>query len=87
VQQPEYAMGQWQAAEAGQRFGEVVEAASAEGPQVVMRHQQPVAVVLSPDEYRRLVTQAEANFGQLLAASPFGPEDVGPVGMSLASGG
>jgi len=79
-------MAQWQTAEAKQRFSELVEAAKGHGPQLVMRHKDPVAVVLAPDDYRRLVRQADANFGRLLAASPFGPDDVEPVGMSLASG-
>ena len=79
-------MAQWQTADAKQRFTDLVEAARGDGPQVVMRHKDPVAVVLSPDEYRRLVRQADANFGKLLAQSPFGPEDVAPVGMSLSSG-
>jgi hypothetical protein len=43
-------------------------------------------VVLAPDDYRRLVRQANANFGRLLADCPFGPDDVEPVGMSLDSG-
>jgi len=79
-------MAQWQTAAAKQRFSELVEAAKGQGPQLVMRHKEPVAVVLAPDDYRRLVRQADANFGRLLAASPFGPDDVGPVGMSLARG-
>ncbi len=77
-------MAQWQTADAKQRFTDLVEAANADGPQLVMRHKDPVAVVLSPDEYRRLVRQADANFGLLLAQSPFGSEDVEPVGMSLS---
>jgi len=79
-------MAQWQTADAKQRFTDLVEAAGASGPQVVMRHKDPVAVVLSPEDYRRLVRQADANFGRLLAQSPFGPDDREPVGMSLASG-
>jgi hypothetical protein len=51
-----------------------------------MRHKEPVAVVLAPDDYRRLVRQADANFGCLLAAPPFRPDDAGSVGMGLASG-
>ena len=80
-------MAQWQTAEAKQRFTELVEAANGNGPQVVMRHKDPVAVILSPDDYRRLVRQADANFAELLAQSPFGPADAQPVGMSLTSGG
>jgi hypothetical protein len=45
---------------------------------------QPVAVVLSPEEYRRLVRQANTNFANLLARSPLAPEDLEPVGMSLS---
>jgi prevent-host-death family protein len=79
-------MGQWQTAEAKQRFSELVEAAACSGPQVVLRHKDPVAVVLSPDDYRRLVRQADANFGHLLSCSPFTGEDVEPAAMSLSSG-
>jgi prevent-host-death family protein len=80
-------MAQWQTADAKQRFTDLVEAANASGPQVVMRHKDPVAVVLSPDDYRRLVRQADANFAGLLGQSPFAPEDTQPVGMSLTSSG
>jgi prevent-host-death family protein len=79
-------MAQWQTADAKQRFSEMIEAASAQGPQVVMRHKDAVAVVLSPEAYRRLVRQADANFARLLTQSPFTEEDAQPVGMSLASG-
>jgi prevent-host-death family protein len=77
-------MGQWQTVDARQRFSELVDAAGNQGPQLVMRHKETVAVVLSPDEYRRLMRQADANHALLLAASPFGPEDSEPVGMSLS---
>jgi prevent-host-death family protein len=79
-------MTQWQTAEAKQRFSELIEAANGHGPQVVMRHKEPVAIVLSPEEYRRLVRQADANFGTLLAQSPFSSNDMEPVGMSLSGG-
>lgn len=78
-------MGQWQTAEAKQRFSELIEAADVQGPQVVMRHKEPVAVVLSAEAYRRLVRQADANFAQLLAQSPLNEEDVAPVPLGLAS--
>ena len=76
-------MAQWQAVDAKQRFADLVKAADSQGPQVVMRHSDPVAVVLSPDDYRRLVRQADMNFGTLLTRSPLSSEDVEPVGMSL----
>jgi prevent-host-death family protein len=79
-------MAQWQTVEAKQRFSELIDAADAHGPQVVMRHKEPVAVVLSAEAYRRLVRQADANFGRLLAQSPFNQEDVVPsFPVALAS--
>ncbi len=80
-------MTQWQTVDAKQRFGDLVDAAAESGPQVVMRHKDVVAIVLSPDDYRRLVRQADANFSELLAHSPFGPKDAESVGMNLSSGG
>ena len=77
-------MAQWQAAEAKQRFSELVDTAERHGPQVVLRHKDPVAVVLSPDDYRALCREADANFARLLAQSPFEPNDIAPVGMSLS---
>jgi|HubBroStandDraft_1064217.scaffolds.fasta_scaffold32392_3 prevent-host-death family protein len=80
-------MAQWQTADAKQRFTDLVEAANASGPQVMMRHKDPVAVLLTPDEYRRLVRQADTNLANLLGQSPFAQEDIKPVGMSLATSG
>ncbi len=79
-------MGQWQTADAKQRFSELVDAAGIQGPQVVMRHKEPVAVILSPEAYRRLIRQADANFADLLARSPFTPDEAEAVGMSLSDG-
>jgi prevent-host-death family protein len=79
-------MGQWQTADAKNRFADLVAAADGQGPQVVMRHKDVVAVLLSPQDYRRLVRQADANFGRLVAQSPFTSEDVQPIGMSLSGG-
>jgi antitoxin Phd len=44
----------WQVQEAKQRFSELVRAARADGPQVVTRHGEAIAVVVDIDEYRRL---------------------------------
>jgi len=52
-----------------------------------MRHKEPVAVILSPDDYRKLVRQANANFGHLLSESPFEPDDVKGFDMSLRNAG
>ena len=44
----------WQVQTAKQRFSELLRRARDEGPQVVTRHGEEVAVVLDADEYRRL---------------------------------
>ncbi len=79
-------MSTWQAHEANQHFDALIDLAIGQGPQIVVRHDDPVAVVLSTAEFRRLTDQADLNFADLLARSPFGPEDIEPVGMSLADG-
>lgn len=44
----------WQLQEAKQRFSEVVRQAVDDGPQVVTRHGQEVAVVVGIDDFRRM---------------------------------
>ena len=78
-------MAQLQTADAKQRFTELVEAAATDGPQVLMCHEVIVSVVLSPDDYRRFVRQADANFADLLGQRPVGHEDIQPVGMALTN--
>jgi prevent-host-death family protein len=80
-------MAQWQTADAKQQLTQVIAAAEQNGPQLVMRHKEPVAVILSPDDYRKLVRQANANFGHLLSESPFEPDDVKGFDMSLRNAG
>ncbi|MCB0037926.1 MAG: type II toxin-antitoxin system Phd/YefM family antitoxin [Anaerolineales bacterium] len=45
----------WQLQEAKNKFSQVVKDASTAGPQVVTRHGTEVAVVLSYEEYRKLM--------------------------------
>lgn len=47
----------WQVQEAKQRFSELIRAAETDGPQVVTRHGQEVAVVIEIAEYRHLKGQ------------------------------
>lgn len=47
-------MGEWQLAEAKNRFSEVVDRALSEGPQHVSRRGEPAVVVLSEAEYQAL---------------------------------
>ena len=44
----------WQLQEAKQRFSELIRSVEADGPQVVTRHGEDVAVVISIAEYRHL---------------------------------
>jgi len=44
----------WQLQEAKQRFSELVRRARDDGPQVVTKHGEDVAVVVAIDEYHRL---------------------------------
>ena len=82
----EAGMAQWQTAEAKQNFSALIAAAEEKGPQVVMRHKEAVAVVLSAEDYRRLKRQADANFGRLLAQAPFEPDDIEEAVLTLGNG-
>ncbi|MFB7471229.1 type II toxin-antitoxin system Phd/YefM family antitoxin [Kitasatospora sp. NPDC056184] len=55
----------WQVQEAKQKFSEVLRLAESEGPQVVTRHGDEVAVVIDIREYRRLRGQ-EVSFEDFL---------------------
>lgn len=59
----------WQLQEAKQRFSELVRQARAHGPQMVTKHGQEVAVVVSIEEYRRL-TRDLPSFKEHLLAAP-----------------
>jgi prevent-host-death family protein len=59
----------WQLQEAKQRFSELLRHARAHGPQVVTKHGEEVAVVVSIEDYRRL-TEELPSFKELLLAAP-----------------
>ena len=48
----------WQVQEAKQRFSEVIRAVASEGPQIITRHGEDVAVIVDIAEYRRLTNPA-----------------------------
>ncbi|MGH3736761.1 MAG: type II toxin-antitoxin system Phd/YefM family antitoxin [Micromonosporaceae bacterium] len=59
----------WQVQEAKQRFSEVLRAVERDGPQIITRHGEEVAVVISIEEYRG---QAEPQqFGDALLGGPY----------------
>jgi prevent-host-death family protein len=59
----------WQLQEAKQRFSEIVRQAHDDGPQVVTRHGEEVAVVVSIEEYRRL-SGSKPDFKDFLLSAP-----------------
>ncbi|MEV0621055.1 type II toxin-antitoxin system Phd/YefM family antitoxin [Nonomuraea sp. NPDC050404] len=59
----------WQVQEAKQRFSEVLRRAHDEGPQIVTRHGQDVAVILDMEEYRQL-TGKQSDFKEFLLSAP-----------------
>jgi prevent-host-death family protein len=59
----------WQLQEAKQRFSEVVRRAHDEGPQIVTRHGQDVAVIIDMEEYRQL-KGGEPDFKEFLLNGP-----------------
>src|SRR5258705_7142005 len=56
----------WQIQDAKQRFSEMIRAVTSEGPQVITRHGEDVAVVVDIGEYRRLTRPAVDLTGILL---------------------
>jgi prevent-host-death family protein len=59
----------WQVQEAKQRFSEVVRQAHDDGPQIVTRHGEEVAVVIGIEESRRL-TGGKPDFKDFLLSAP-----------------
>ena len=62
-------MGNWSVAEAKARFSELLEQAQAKGPQIITKHGQTAAVVVSAEEWERK-TKRSGNLAEFFAASP-----------------
>ena len=60
---------QWQVQEAKQRFSEVLRRAQSDGPQVITRHGEEVAVIINAAEFHRLTDEAP-DFKEFLRAGP-----------------
>jgi prevent-host-death family protein len=60
---------QWPVQDAKQRFSELIRSAHAEGPQVVTRHGQEIAVVIDIVDYRYLKGEI-AEFKDYLRSGP-----------------
>jgi len=62
-------VAKWQLQEAKARFSEVVKSSREEGPQEITVHGRPAAVLISKDDYDRLV-RPKPNLVDFLKASP-----------------
>lgn len=62
-------MRAWQLQEAKNKLSQVIDESLAEGPQVITRHGQPVAIVLAYKEYERL-TNGDESLYEFFRASP-----------------
>jgi prevent-host-death family protein len=52
-------MKTWPLQDAKNQFSQVVELAQTEGPQTVTRHGEPVAVIVSADEFKKMARPKE----------------------------
>ena len=66
---PEQRDTHWQVQEAKQRFSEVLRRAQSDGPQVITRHGEEVAVILDATEFHKLTDEAP-DFKEFLRAGP-----------------
>ena len=65
----------WQVQEAKQRFSEVLRAAESDGPQIVTRHGEEIAVVMNISKYRELTGEGDSFIEYLMGfAGPYGDE-------------
>ena len=68
----------WQIQDAKQRFSEMIRAVTSEGPQVITRHGDDVAVVVAISEYRRL-TRPSVDLAAVLLSGPKLDDDAADV--------
>jgi len=62
-------MASWQVQQAKSRLSELIEEAQTDGPQIITRHGDERAVVLSMREYKRLTAQ-KPSFKEFLLGGP-----------------
>jgi prevent-host-death family protein len=60
----------WQIQEAKQRFSEMIRAVTSQGPQVITRHGEDIAVVVDVSEFHRLTRAAAVNLTDVLLGGP-----------------
>jgi prevent-host-death family protein len=62
-------MAMWQVQEAKQRFSEVLRRVKDEGPQIITRHGEEIAVIIDMSEYRHC-TGKKPDFDEFLLTGP-----------------
>jgi prevent-host-death family protein len=62
--------GYWQLQEAKNRLSQVVNSARSEGPQTITLRGEPAAVVISIEEYKRILSKPESSLSSFFAQSP-----------------
>jgi prevent-host-death family protein len=60
---------QWQVQEAKQRFSEVLRRAQSDGPQIITRHGEEVAVIIDAAEFHKLTSEVP-DFKEFLRSGP-----------------
>lgn len=60
----------WQIQEAKQRFSEMIRAVTSQGPQVITRHGEDIAVVIDVSEFHRLTRATAVNLTDVLLGGP-----------------
>ncbi len=65
----------WQLQEAKNRFSQVVEQALEQGPQIITRHGVEAVIVLSFQEYRRMLLR-QSKFSDFFHKSPLAGQDL-----------
>ncbi len=65
----------WQLQDAKSKFSNLVDRAQHDGPQVVTKHGKDVVVVLSIDEYKKLI-KPKTNLVNFFQGSPLAKEDL-----------
>ena len=68
-------MDSWQAEDAEEEFGRLLDTACLSGPQVVMQGKHAAAVVMSMRDFQALKGQADRQFADFLLASPMDGAD------------
>jgi prevent-host-death family protein len=74
----------WQIQDAKQRFSEMIRAVTSQGPQVITRHGEDVAIVIEIGEYHRL-TRGAVDLASILLGGPKLDDDTAEVFEEVAA--